>query len=132
MFDGGRYVEKKTFNVEGMFKAGPYSQAVEAGGFLFLSGVIPVDAQKALSIKDDIKAATTLVLENINTILSRGGSSLEKAVKVTVYLRDMADFPEMNEVYKEYFPAGQPARSCVAVREIPGDYPVEIDLIAIK
>jgi 2-iminobutanoate/2-iminopropanoate deaminase len=125
-------MEKKIFNVEGMFKGGPYSQAVEAGGFIFLSGVIPVDAQKELSIKDDIKAATALVLDNIAAILAKAGSGLEKAVKVTVFLREMADFPEMNEVYKEYFPAGQPARSCVAVREIPGGYPVEIDLIAIK
>ncbi|MEW5784512.1 MAG: Rid family detoxifying hydrolase [Bacillota bacterium] len=115
-----------------MIKGGPYSQAVEAGGFIFLSGVVPVHAAQGLSITDDIRAATALVLDNIKVILAEAGSSLDRAVKVTVFLRDMADFAAMNEVYVAYFTENRPARSCVAVRELPGNFPIEIELIALK
>ncbi len=125
-------MQKKCVNVEDMAKAGPYSQAVEAGDFVFLSGVIPVDAEKGLSIKDDIRAATALILDNIKKVLAEAGTSLDKAVKVTVFLRDMADFTAMNEVYRNYFTENEPARSCVAVRELPGNYPVEIELVALR
>jgi 2-iminobutanoate/2-iminopropanoate deaminase len=125
-------VEKRCINVEGMLKAGPYSQAVEAGGFVYISGVVPVDARKGLFITDDIQAATNLVFENIRRVLAAAGTSLDKAVKVTVFLRDMADFTAMNEIYQTYFPDNEPARSCVAVQELPGNFPVEIELVALK
>ncbi len=127
-------MDKKCINVEGMAKAGPYSQAVEAGGFVYISGVVPADASQGLFITDDIKQATALVLENIKKVLAQAGTELEKAVKVNVYLRDMADFTDMNEIYEEYFPEekGQPARTCLAVKELPFNFPVEIELVAIK
>ena len=124
--------EKKCINVTGKAKAGPYSHAVEAGGFVYLSGIGPVDAARGLTITDDIQAATALVLENIKEVLNEAGSSLDKVIKVTVFLTDMADFSAMNEVYGKYFPENQPARSCVAVRELPGGFPVEIELVAVK
>ena len=125
-------MEKQCINVEGMLKAGPYSQAVKAGEFIFLSGVLPLDARRGLAITADIRAATALILDNIRNVLAEAGSSLEKAVKVTVFLKDMADFSAMNEVYQTYFPENAPARSCVAVRDLPGGYPVEIELVALK
>lgn len=125
-------MEKKCINVEGMLKGCPYSQAVEAGGFVFISGVVPVDAQKGLFITDDIQAAMVLVFDNIKRVLAEAGTSLEKAVKVTVFLRDMADFTAMNEIYQTYFTENEPARSCVAVKELPGNFPVEIELVALK
>ena len=125
-------MEKRCINLAGMLKAGPYSQAVEAGGFVFISGVVPVDARKGLCVTDDIHAATNLVFENIKRVLAAAGTSLDKVVKVTVFLRDMADFTAMNEIYQTYFPQNEPARSCVAVRELPGNFPVEIELVALK
>ncbi len=127
-------MEKKCINVEGMIKGGPYSQAVEAGGFVYISGVVPADASQGLFITDDIKAATALVLDNIKKVLDAAGCGLEKVIKVNVYLRDMADFTDMNEVYEQYFPEteGQPARTCIAVKELPFNFPVEIELVAIK
>lgn len=125
-------MEKNAINVEGMPKGGPYSHAVEAGGLLFLSGQVPFDPEKNLAIKDDIKAATKLILTNIGKLLEHCGSSLDKVIKATVFLRDMGYFGDMNEVYAEFFTNDPPARSCVAVRELPGDYPIEIEVIAIK
>lgn len=125
-------MKKKCVNVEGMLKGGPYSQAVEVGGVVYLSGVVPIDTAKGLFILDDIKAATTLVLDNIKLILAEAGSSLDKAVKVTIFLRDMADFPALNEVYETYFVENQPARTCVEVKGIPGNFPLEIEMIAVK
>lgn len=122
----------KYIDLEGTLKAGPYSQAVAAGGFIYLSGVVPADAGKGLIISGDIRAATALVLDKIKAILEAAGSGLEKAVKLNVFLRDMADFNAMNEVYETYFPGDRPARTCVAVREIPGGFPLEIDLVALE
>ncbi len=125
-------MEKKCINIEGLFKAGPYSHAVEAGGMLFLSGTVPVDPQSGEPAGSSIKEATARVLENIKLILDSAGSSLDKVIKVTVFLTDMGDFSAMNEVYKTYFTANEPARSCVAVKELPGKFPVEIEVIALK
>jgi len=122
---------KKITDVEWLLKGGPYSHAVEANGFLFLSGMVPMDVEKDLAIRDDIKSATALVLDNIKKLLAASGSDLENAVKVTVFLRDMSDFQAMNEVYASYFPDNQPARSCVAVRELPMNFPIEIELVAL-
>ena len=125
-------MEKKVHNLDTLIKGGPYSHVVEAGGFLFVSGMVPIDIQKELMITDDIKKATELVLSNVKVALESTGSSLDKVVKATVFLRDMADFNSMNEIYKTFWPESPPARTCVAVKEVPGNFPLEIEVIAIK
>lgn len=125
-------MDKKTYMIEGLPKVGPYSNVVEAGGFLFVSGTLPVDTTNNISIKDNVSKATELILNNIKKALAKSGSSIDEVVKTTVFLKDIADFNEMNEVYKTFFPVDPPARSCVAVKAIPGDYPVEIEAIAVK
>jgi len=125
-------MEKRVYDIEMLIKSGPYSHVVEAGGFLFVSGIVPIDLEKQLMITDDVKKATELVLHNVKRALESVGSSLDKVVKATVFLRDMADFNSINEVYRTFFPERPPARSCVAVKEIPGNFPLEIEVIAIK
>jgi 2-iminobutanoate/2-iminopropanoate deaminase len=125
-------MEKKTYMIEGLPHVGPYSNVVEAGGFLFVSGTLPVDTINNISIKENVSKATELILNNIKKALAECGSSIDQIVKTTVFLKDMADFNEMNEAYKTFFPVAPPARSCIAVKAIPGDYPVEIEAIAIK
>ncbi len=125
-------MEKKTYMVEGLPHVGPYSNVAEAGGFLFVSGTLPVDTTNNISIKDSVSQATELILKNIKKALDECGSSIDRVVKTTVFLKDMADFNEMNEAYKNFFPVAPPSRSCVAVKSIPGDYPVEIEAIALK
>ena len=123
---------KKTYLIDGLPQGGPYSNVVEAGDLLFVSGTLPLDTTNDISIKDNVSKATELILNNIGKALAECGSSLENIVKTTVFLKDMADFNEMNNVYKTFFPIAQPARSCIAVKAIPGDFPVEIEAIAIK
>ncbi|MDW7739414.1 MAG: Rid family detoxifying hydrolase [Bacillota bacterium] len=125
-------MEKKCIDIEGISKAGPYSHAVEVGEMLFLSGTVPVDPKTGEAVRGDIKRATARVLENIKMILEGAGSSLDNVVKAGVFLTDMADFSDMNEVYKTYFTSEQPARTCVAVKQLPGNFEVEMDIIAIK
>ncbi len=125
-------MEKKVHDVDTLIKGGPYSHVVEAGGFLFVSGMVPIDIQNKLMITDDIKKATELVLSNVKVALESVGSSLDKVVKANVFLRDVADFNSLNEVYKTFWPESPPARTCVAVKEVPGNFPVEIEVIAIK
>ncbi len=125
-------MEKKAINVEFLLKAGPYSHIIEAGGFLFLSGVDPIDLEKGLIVTDDIVKATEIVLENMKRSLESVGSSLAKVVKVTVFMRDMGDFNKLNEVYASYFPVDPPARTCIAVKEVPGNFPLKVECIAIK
>ena len=125
-------MKKRVHSVDILPKFGPYSHVVEAGGFLFVSGIVSIDLKKDLTITDDIRAATELVLNNVKRALESAGSRLDNVVKVTVFLRDMADFNGMNEVYRTFFSENPPARSCVAVKEIPGNFPVEIEVIAIK
>ena len=110
---------------------GPYSQAVLANGFLFLSGQIPLDPATNQLVEGDVAVQTARVLENLKAVLEAGGSSLEKVVKTTVFLRDMADFPRMNEVYARYFAVNPPARSTVQAARLPRDVSVEIDAIAL-
>ena len=110
---------------------GPYSQAVLANGFLFLSGQIPLDPTTNQLVEGDVAVQTGRVLENLKAVLEAGGSSLEKVVKTTVFLRDMADFPRMNEVYARYFAGIPPARSTVQAARLPRDVSVEIDAIAL-
>jgi len=125
-------MKKKVHDVDTLIKGGPYSHVVEAGGLLFVSGIVSIDFESKLRITDDIKAATELALINVKKALESVGSRLDKVAKVTVFLRDAADFNSMNEVYKTFFPKDPPARSCVVVKEIPGDFPLEIEVIAIK
>lgn len=125
-------MEKKTHNFDFLSKVGPYSHIIEANGFLFCSGMIAVDMEKGLIITDDIKKGTEIVLNNIQRALTEAGSSTQKIVKATVFLRDMADFKDMNEVYKSFFPINPPARTCIAVTGIPGNSPVEIEVVALK
>lgn len=110
---------------------GPYSQAVLANGFAFLSGQIPLDPATNQLVEGDVAVQTARVLENLKAVLEACGSSLEKVVKTTVFLRDMADFPRMNEVYAQYFAVNPPARSTVQAARLPRDVSVEIDAIAL-
>jgi 2-iminobutanoate/2-iminopropanoate deaminase len=108
----------------------PYSQAIIANGFVFVSGQGPIEPKTGKIILGDIKAQTRLVLENIKTILEAAGSSLDKAVKCSVFLKDIHDFAAMNEVYKTFFRENPPARTTVQAGDIFGGIGVEIDCIA--
>jgi 2-iminobutanoate/2-iminopropanoate deaminase len=110
---------------------GPYSQAIKANGFVFLSGQISLDPATQQLIGRDVAAQTERVLQNISGILTAAGSSLEQVVKTTVFLKSMNDFAAMNEVYARHFTADPPARSTVEVARLPKDVMVEIDVIAL-
>ncbi len=109
---------------------GPYSQAVRANGFLFLSGQIPIDPKTNELIAGDIAAQTERVLENVKGIVEAAGAKLQHVVKTTVFLKDMNDFAAMNEVYARFFTTVPPARSTVQVARLPKDASVEIEVIA--
>lgn len=109
---------------------GPYSQAVEAGGFLFVSGQIPLDPATGSLVAGDIQAQTRRVFDNLGAILAAAGRSFDDVVKTTVYLADMSEFGAMNEVYGTYFTQPAPARATIQAGRLPKDVRVEIDLIA--
>lgn len=111
---------------------GPYSQAVEAGGFVFLSGQIPIDPKTGSVIQSDIKIQVRLVMENAGAILKSAGCSFADVVKTTIFLKSMGDFPAVNEAYGQYFPSEPPARVTVEVSRLPKDVSVEIDFMALK
>ena len=108
---------------------GPYSQAVRAGGFLFTAGQIALDPVTGQIVEGDVARQTTRVMENLKAIVEAAGSSLDRAVKATVYLKDMGDFAAMNEVYARYFTSDPPARSTIEAAGLPRDVRVEIDLL---
>lgn len=108
---------------------GPYSQAVKAGGFIFTAGQIALDPASGQIIEGDVAKQTTRVMENLKAIVEAAGSTLDSAIKATVYLKDMSDFAEMNTVYGRYFAQNPPARSTVEAARLPRDVRVEIDLI---
>ena len=110
---------------------GPYSQAIRVPGMLFLSGQTPIDPATGVMVEGDIAKQTERVLENLKHVLTAAGSSLERAVKTTVFLKDMGDFAAMNEVYARYFPNEPPARTTIEAARLPRDARVEIDLIAL-
>ncbi len=110
---------------------GPYSQAIKAGGLVFLSGQIPLDPDTQQLIAGDVAIQTERVLRNITGILTAAGTSLARVVKTTVFLKNMNDFGAMNEVYGRHFSADPPARSTVEVARLPKDVLVEIDVIAL-
>lgn len=111
---------------------GPYSQAIEVNGLIFTSGQLPIIPESGELINDDIKKATARSLENIKEILQEAGSSLDKVVKVNIFLKDMNDFLSVNQVYSEYFTTNKPARSCVEVSKLPKDGIIEIEAVAEK
>jgi 2-iminobutanoate/2-iminopropanoate deaminase len=110
---------------------GPYSQAIKANGFLFVSGQIAFDPATQQIIDGDVAAQTDRVLQNLSAILTAAGSSLAQVVKTTVFLKYMDNFGAMNEVYARYFGDAPPARSTVAAAGLPRDVLVEIDVIAL-
>jgi len=110
---------------------GPYSQAIRANGFIFVSGQIAIDPATNQFITGDTAAQTTRVMENLKAIVETAGSSMDRVIKTTVYLKDIADFPVMNEIYGRYFPGTPPARATVEVARLPRDARVEIELIAL-
>ena len=110
---------------------GPYSQGVQAGGFVFVSGQIPIDPATGTVSSGDVAAQTERVLENVAAVLRAAGSSLDAVVKTTVYLVDLADFAAMNAVYARYFPGTAPARATIQVVRLPRDVRVEIDAVAL-
>ena len=122
---------KKTVSTEKAPKAiGPYSQAVILNGVAYLSGQIPTDPATNQLVEGDIAAQTERVIMNLKAVLEASGASLESVVKTTVFLKDMNDFPAMNEVYARYFTAAPPARSTVQAARLPKDALVEIEVIA--
>ncbi|MBQ1973899.1 MAG: RidA family protein [Paraprevotella sp.] len=111
---------------------GPYSQAVEIGNLVFVSGQLPIDPQTGVFASEEIKEQTRQSLKNISEILKAAGTDMSHIVKTTVFLADMADFAAMNEVYAEFFSAPFPARAAVAVRTLPKNALVEIECVAGK
>jgi 2-iminobutanoate/2-iminopropanoate deaminase len=111
---------------------GPYSQAVKAKGFVFVSGQVAIDPATQQVIAGDVAAQTDRVLRNLSEILEAAGSGLGKVVRATVFLKDMNDFTAMNEVYGKYFSSAPPARSTVGAARLPKDVLVEIDVIALE
>lgn len=111
---------------------GPYSQAVEAGNTLYVSGQLPINPATGLFAEGDIKELTAQSLTNMKAILEAAGMSFDNVVKTTVFLADMADFADMNEVYAQFFAAPFPARSAVAVKTLPKGARVEIECIAVR
>ena len=109
---------------------GPYSQAVKANVMVFTSGQIALVPETGAVVEGCIREQTTRICENLEAVLAAAGSSLEKVVKTTCFLADMADFAAFNEVYGSYF-TGKPARSCVAVRTLPKNVLAEIEVIAL-
>jgi 2-iminobutanoate/2-iminopropanoate deaminase len=111
---------------------GPYSQATLAGGFLFVSGQIPIDPLSGELISSDIKAEATQVMENIKAILTEAGLGFDNIVKTSIFLTDLQNFVQVNEVYGTYFSADFPARETIQVSALPKGVNVEISVIAVK
>jgi len=109
---------------------GPYSQAVTYNGVAYLSGQIPLDPATGQVVEGDIAVQTEQVLENLKAVLEASGSSLAQVLKTSVFLKDMADFPRMNEVYGRYFSSNPPARATVEVARLPRDVRIEVECVA--
>lgn len=111
---------------------GPYSQAIEANGMIFVSGQLPIDPATGTMVTGGIKEQTAQVFKNIRAILAEAGLNMDAIVKTTVFLTDMNDFSDMNEVYAEQFSGVFPARSAFAVKALPKNAPIEIEVIAVR
>jgi len=110
---------------------GPYSQAVVANGMVYAAGQVPLDPRTGQIVPGDIRAQTKRVMENLKAVLAAAGSSMDKVVKTTVFLRDLNDFGTMNEIYGAYFREHPPARSTVQVAKLPREAAVEIEVVAL-
>lgn len=108
---------------------GPYSQAVKMNGLVFVSGQLPLHPETGVLVNDDITAETRQAMTNIKNILEAAGSGLEKVLKTTLFIRNMDDFPVINEVYGEFFPENPPARACVEVSRLPKDAHFEVEAV---
>ena len=106
---------------------GPYSQAVLVNGMLFTSGVIPIDPETNTLVQGDVEAQARQAIGNLKNLIEASGSSMEKVVKTTVFIKDMNDFGKINDIYKEFFTSDFPARSCVEVARLPKDVLIEIE-----
>jgi len=111
---------------------GPYSQAVVAGNMLFVSGQVPIDPKTGDLVQGDIRVQATQVMTNLNAILEEAGFGFQHVVKTTIFLADMNDFKNVNEVYGGYFESHPPARETVQVSRLPKDAHVEISVVAVK
>jgi len=126
-------MEKKVIETSSAPKAvGPYSQAIQAGGFLFCSGQIAIDPSSNEVLKVSVKDQTERVMKNIEAVLKAAGLDFSKVVKTTIFLTDMADFTIVNEVYSSFFSPPYPARSTVAVSALPKGVNVEIEVLALR
>lgn len=121
---------KKTYTPEGTKVVGPYSPAVEAGDFVYFSGQIPMNYKEGKIIDGDIKEQTKQCLKNLTSVLEAAGLTSDNVIKTTVYIIDMKDYADVNEVYGEYFKAPYPARTAIAVAALPLGSKVEIEVIA--
>ena len=110
---------------------GPYSQAVLVNGMLFTSGVIPIDPETNTLVEGDVEAQAKQAIGNLRNLIEASGSSMDKVVKTTVFIKDMNDFGKINDIYKEFFTSDFPARSCVEVARLPKDVLIEIEAIAV-
>lgn len=110
---------------------GPYSQAVLVNGMLFTSGVIPIDPETNTLVQGDVEAQARQAIGNLKNLIEASGSSMEKVVNTTVFIKDMNDFGKINDIYKEFFTSDFPARSCVEVARLPKDVLIEIEAIAV-
>lgn len=110
---------------------GPYSQAIRAGGFVFVSGQIPIDPATGDFVKGGVGEQTQRILQNLSAVLEAAGSSIDQVVKTTVFLADMKEFAQMNEVYATFFKGAPPARATVAAAGLPRDARVEIEAVAL-
>jgi 2-iminobutanoate/2-iminopropanoate deaminase len=125
-------VEKRVVQTDKAPKAiGPYSQAIQAGDFLFLSGQVPLDPKTGELVKGDVGQQTKQVLENIKRVLESQRLGMEDVVKVTIFLKNIENFNQVNEIYSTYFPTSPPARSTVEVARLPRDVEIEIEAIAL-
>jgi 2-iminobutanoate/2-iminopropanoate deaminase len=125
-------MKKKVIQTDKAPKAiGPYSQAIQAGNLLFLSGQIPIDPKTGELIGEDIRQQTQRALENIKGLLESQGLGMRDVIKVTIFLKDMGHFNQVNEVYATYFSSSPPARSTVEVARLPRNAEIEIEAIAL-
>jgi 2-iminobutanoate/2-iminopropanoate deaminase len=127
----GGFMREVIATNDGPKAIGPYSQAIKANGFIFVSGQVAIDPATQQVLNVDVAAQTERVMKNLSAILKASGSSLEQVVRTGVFLKSMGDFAAMNEVYGRYFTSNPPARSTVEVSRLPKDVLVEIDVVAL-
>jgi 2-iminobutanoate/2-iminopropanoate deaminase len=124
--------KKVIYSAQAPEPIGPYSQAIQTGNMLFISGQIAIQKSTGKMITDNIESETAMVMENLNEILKAAGMDFTHVVKTSIFLKDMADFPKVNEIYGRHFQQQPPARETVEVSRLPKDVNVEISCIAVK